>query len=319
MVMGARSQRSELMPIITLTGIDGKTRSAEYEALQTSASKMVSKAGRDVVQGEQVLNATLQDTFTTRAMWAMIAEAEKYMKAGDNDGLVPEGWAPALLSLINKAETQIIDAKANARRTTAKVRFLAVPPTDRVQCHKAPPRFVAELQRSLSDNSGTLRELAAEDMARYLVPYFRALAELQIEIQALLSVVKAEQMRIEALRRPKTSDAAFASVLAEEGDILTTVQDQISDLYGVPDGMGEAWGEVALVQKLEALPAQLQVVFDMSIWEREQESRTATIDEKTMHSIVQENQNRTEIIRNIQSILADKQDIRREMSAIRGT
>lgn len=365
-----------VVPILTLTSSDGKTGLLDSEIFQASANRMITKARRDAVQGEQVLNVALQDTFTTRALWVMLTEAENHIKHtgttenNQDEGLLPQGWAPALLSLINKAETQIINARANtpARSSARLLPTTTPPPNGRLRPHTAvpPPRFVmvaAALRRSVSDNSDLplLRELARERERKnnnnnnnnrdsnnelvqydyryyYFADHFRALAELQIEIRALVAVIQAEQMRVVAAlsKQPKpkpprrttttttttTSAVAFLSVLAEETDMLTTMQTQIANLFvrERPDDVGGE--EIVLEQKLDALPVQLQAVFNMQCREREQErqrssSRCVPIDERTMLRIVTENQKRTEIFRNIQRILADKREIRRHMSLSR--
>lgn len=123
--MEAREQsRNGLMvPAISLTSTDGVARCAEYEALLASASRMIRTARRDITQGEPILVVALQDTFTTRALGAMLIEAENYITKLDSGatttggsssgstttldplrgGLLPEGWVPTMLSLINKA------------------------------------------------------------------------------------------------------------------------------------------------------------------------------------------------------------------------
>lgn len=322
-----------------LTIPDGTVRSPEHEALQPAARQMIRRASRDIVQGEHLLNTSLDDTFTTRAMWTLLVEAENYVlktksnSANNNNnnglhaGLLPQGWVPQMLSLINKAETQVINARTTAEREASRNLCPPFPPppspsvcfsppaNDRVQSHKAAPApaparlvVVPELRRSLSDDSDIHQSKVAkqkeedEEETPDFAPYFRALAELQIDIQGLLSVIQAERMRLTTTSTTpargaavkhhhhyhpgKRSEAAFLSVLNEEADMLTTTQAQISALYQLPNRSGisnssmgtgadtcsaESWGEILLEQKLAALPLQLQAIFNMQCRERERE------------------------------------------------
>lgn len=190
------------------------------------------------------------------------------------------------------------------------------------------------------------------DPSSNLAPHIRALAGLQTEVQALLSVLAAERMRLNlsprsrrSRRREKaarhdsttttttrellTSEAAFLAVLAEEEDLLLTTQDQISHLSeweGVPPqthtGQGSAHNTLArrtrseppLEQRLGALPAQLQAIFNIQCRERELgASRASLQDERKILRIVTENQNRIEMVRRIQWILAEKRAIGLDM------
>lgn len=318
-----------------LTIPDGTVRSPEHEALQPAARQMIRRASRDIVQGEHLLNTSLDDTFTTRAMWTLLVEAENYVlktksnSANKNNnslhaGLLPQGWVPQMLALINKAETQVINARATAEREASRNLCppssvcLSPPANDRVRSHRvapapapAPTRLVVvpELRRSLSDDSDIHQSKVAkqkeedeEEETPDFAPYFRALAELQIDIQGLLSVIQAERMRLTTTSTTpargaavkhhhhyhpgKRSEAAFLSVLNEEADMLTTIQAQISALYQLPNRSGisnssmgtgadtcsaESWGEILLEQKLAALPLQLQAIFNMQCRERERE------------------------------------------------
>lgn len=183
------------------------------------------------------------------------------------------------------------------------------------------------MQRNVSagDSDWCYRSQALEEKD-LLVPHIRALAELQIEIQALLSVIIVERMRANKslVKRPlsKTSDAAFLAVLAEQEDVLLTTQNQISHLYDIPDDLSsESWDEILLEQKLGALPVQLQAILNMQCRERELASppgSTDLVDERTMLRMVTENQNRTEILRKIQHILAEKRAVRLNMCLVRG-
>lgn len=208
-----------------------------------------------------------------------------------------------------------------------------------------------ESRRSFSAGAGSHFQPQAPqkiptDPSSNLAPHLRALAGLQMEVQALLSVLAAERMRLNSSPRSRrsrrrekaarhdstttttrellTSEAAFLAVLAEEEDVLLTTQDQISHLSEwslTPPAQG-AHSTLArrtssepepLEQRLGALPVQLQAIFNMQCRERELGASRASLDEGRMLRIVTENQNRTEMVCRIQRILAENRAVRLDM------
>lgn len=334
-----RQQANGLVPIITVTTTDGKTRLAEYKQVPAPAKKMLKKLKQDIIKIEQALRAAEQDTFTANAMRVMLDEAKNYMKADHNSSsLLPEGWTKTFISLLNKAESQIANARANDNRETITSCALAlqVPTNERVLYHQIPPpsspNMVNQEEPSAATSDNTiatmdeilrLRERANDSADRIFMPFFSALADLQIETQALLSVVQAEQMQMRALSCPQMSDTAFASVLLEEADILTTVLLQFANLGHVPDANQERKGETILLQrqqhKLEALAAQLQAIYNIKCQEREPLRLRASkaINEWAERRMAVENQNRMDVLGEIRRIVAEVLHIDREMAVAR--
>lgn len=380
-----RGQRP--VPTIMLTSPNGTIRPAAGEPppplpppAVTAAQQLLQRALGDIAQGEHLLNASLHDTFTTRALWTLLVEAEHYLVVAHGGGgggnkrspngskgrgkgssssssgssssssgsvdknnnnnnnkpglLLPPGWVPQMLALINKAETQVLHARRTAQQgrghgqeqgqvvlaveasrkdlltfspfpspsspphpshppypypfllpltppaTDKRLRWYHRPPpppppspsssssSPAAAAAAAPSTGLSvvgmdtcphQLQRSLSDDSDIhqLRlarrqqdgEGEGEETPDW-APYFRALAELQIDIQALLSVIQAERIRISSSSssfttatttamncyptKKTTSETAFLAVLTEEADILTTTQAHISALYHLP-------------------------------------------------------------------------------------
>lgn len=340
----------------------------------SQARRILWRARRDVAQhGGPLLDAALGDTFTARILGAMLAEADNYILKNNgldsrrDGGLLPPGWAQTMLLLINKAETQVVNARRQvdalemndsaAASTTSTSSssggFLAPPfpaaPNNRIQHgHNVPPSPPPSppLPKLVIAHSQLPPQKIGQDPSPNLaVPHIRALAGLHVEAQALLSVIAAERMRlkhddlpsrnlpsprIRSRRRAQTrhsaSEAAFLAVLAEEEDLLLATQDHISHLYEwglTPPARGSRAhntcrsrdSELPLDQRLGALPVQLQAIFNMQCREQElgARSRSSSLDERRMLRIVTENQNRTEMVRRIQRILAEKRAIRLDM------
>lgn len=95
------------------------------------------------------------------------------------------------------------------------------------------------------------------------------LEALQEHIYALISVISMQMATFRCLGQRQISELALFSIFEEEYGILMEFNDQIEDLYQPSDGMGEGLGHGLLQLRFDALPLQLQAVFNMDCQERE--------------------------------------------------
>lgn len=104
----------------------------------------------------------------------------------------------------------------------------------------------------------------------------------------------------------KPSQMSYLSILETESAILTSLARQINDLLGNPNPnkVQDVLPEDVLQKELDAIPVQLQAVFNAQSLEHDQAA--GQIDDKTMVEMAGDSQKRTEMVHNIERVLAEK-------------
>ncbi|KUI70483.1 hypothetical protein VM1G_06585 [Cytospora mali] len=269
---------------------------------------------------------------------SLIADAETCVLEG-NGALLPLGWAQKLYSMIDEAEAQIrncqpsfYDQKYTHQQNrdscdSTEVRLRSskqinnIMTEDSLHGHNGGVRAISiDLtdERRESADSVILAELdnshAHIEQNFVLAEPQSKLEEIQEDVYALQSVISIQMADFRSLKKRQTSELAWFSILEEEYEILLDLGSQIEDLYEPWDGMGEGLAHELLQVRFDALPIQLQAVFNMRCQEGERQRRE--IDDEEMVHMVLENQTRTEMLRNIQNLLERKKNVMQEKAKI---
>lgn len=255
----------------------------------------------------------------------LIAEAERFVLEG-RGALLPAGWAGRIRAVIDEAEAQIRSEQAShvsegehqqvrdswdSTETWWRSKKQVVYSSTEASCQGT--SLAGEGMKPA--DTGILAELSNHNVCikqdYSLAEPNTKLDELQQDVHALLSIIATQMADFQSLQHRQTSELAWFSVLGEESAILIDLKNQIEDLYEPSQGMGERLSHEVLQGRFDALPVQLQAVFNMQCHERE--SQGGEIDDAEMMIMVLENQKRTDLLRSIQNILGRTEDVLHEM------
>lgn len=271
--------------------------------------------------------AGLSLEFLTVEAKTLIAEAEQFVLDG-NGALLPAGWADQIRLMIGEAEAIIRgDACEQASHVSEFEHEATRPSWDSAGIYWQAKEQVSYREtydisqgaalggvRRRSADSGILAELgnhhASMEQRFVQADTNPALEAIQEDIYALTSVLSMQMADFQSLKQRQVSELALFSVLEEAFEILMDLNDQVDDLYQPSNGMGEGLAHGILQLRLDALPLQLQAVFNMDCQERERQGEEIGDDE--MVAMVLQNQKRTEMLRAIQDVLGRKLEVSRE-------
>lgn len=232
---------------------------------------------------------------------SMIDEVERHVlqKESLNDGLVQ-----GLSETINNIEAEIFRRRdaLSLVESQSQGRDTGIANSQRGAAPHIPPVAVAhkdDPQRTAEQRSPDLPGQSTNKDDRPSVLGTDETADsLQDNIRGIQSVIGLRIKDCLSNKRGKTSSMVSLSILEEEMKILDGLLEHV---LGACEPSDDRIGGV--LEKLMALPAQLNALFNMEIREVAQEG--SEIDEKTMMYMVMENQKRTNVLRHIE-LVADK-------------
>lgn len=256
---------------------------------------------------------------------SLIAEAEQFIR--DTEGaLLPAGWAEQIRFMISEAETRVrrkqalhVSGSENGQTRdswdSTKTWLRSMKHVSHSSSEVHIRGIALDDQRKKSTDSAILAELgnhhASIEEGFILSEPNPKLEALQEDVYALVSTISMQMADFHSLKQRKISELALFSIFEEEYGILMELNDQIEDLFQPSHGMGQGLGHGLLQLRFDALPLQLQAVFNIDCQERERKG--GEIDDEEMMSLVLENQWRTEMLRSIQDVLDRKREAAREM------
>lgn len=254
---------------------------------------------------------------------SLIAEAEQHMTE-KKDSLLPADWAQKFYAIIDKAEAQIKSeqvsqlSKPQHRQSGGSCSKQEVSYSSTEVPHPQDGGVdVADDTRN-SSNSAILAELSNHHLHQeqkfVLAEFHSMLTDVQQDVHALVPVIQMSMAEFRALKKNKTSELAWFSILEEEYGILVDLNNHIEDLRDPVDDLGKGLAHEIIQHRFDALPVQLHAVFNMQCQEAEHQG--SEIDDEEMVRMVLENQKRTEMLRNIQDMIKRTQDIVHQMEKV---
>lgn len=319
------TKMSGSVPNIAVTNSDGETRNVSCELFLSDAKSIIRIADQDMADGKVALEAALHDTFISRAMHSLLNEAEKYTRGRDNkSGLLPPGWVPVFLSLIEKAENQLMCQDGGGIPTATSRASVSTPSTERetTKTEVNPTRRCVlsedegQIDVSAVKNDNDNDDSSNDNTSGGMVDEFLD------DLQSLPSAINTQMAHFEArLKKRKMNKADRLSALEREAQMLTTLSCQIIDLSERPDAgrmddRQDLW-ERMLQRNLTAVQAILNIQCRELELEREESVEEAggdgDGDDSMVVELVMENKRRTEIVLQAQRKLIAKRNLRQGM------
>lgn len=249
---------------------------------------------------------------------SMIDEVERHVLQKET---LTDGLVQGLNKMINNIETEIFrrrDALSLVEAqfggcdsgipNVAKEAALHIPPvavTDN-------PQTSLTAQQTSTDSTNLGRESRNKDSQP--AGKGEIVNSLQDNIRGIRSVIVLRMKDSLLIKTRKTSSMVSFSILEEEMDILDGLLELV---LGACESSNGRIGGVVLDGKLTALSAQLNALFNMEIREAAQEG--SEIDEKVMMHMVVENQKRTNVLRHIELVAGNVQELTRNIHGNTGS